>query len=441
MLHCSIGSLSPPRHRCCGKLTADFYPEPVDIGKALGVAKGGRQDNSPPKQRSTVMKKNTRIVHSGRHPELWDGSVNPPVYRVSTVIAETVEEMHARSKGTYPGMSYGRHGTQTSFALEEAVADIEGGTRTFAVGSGLAAITATLTALLSPGDHVLISDSTYFPTRRFATHELARQGIDVTYYDPCIGAGIGDLIRPETRVVHAESPGSQTFEVQDIPAIAEAAHSRGALVVMDNTWGILSFQPFTKGVDVSIQAATKYIVGHSDAMLGTITVADDAIAESIKKIITNYGYSAGSEEVWLGLRGLRTMGVRLRQQFSAGLKIAEWLAARPEVARVMHPALPNDPGHDLWKRDFNGGGCGLFGVALNPASAEAVTAMLDSYKLFGLGYSWGGYESLVIPTTIRRTATQWRAEGPTVRYHVGLEDPEDLIADLERGFAALAKTS
>lgn len=385
------------------------------------------------------MKKPTRIVHAGRDPKRFDGAVNPPVYRMSTVLSQSLAEQKARGARRFDDVAYGRYGTPTTMALEEAVAEIEGGSRCIAVGSGLAAITGTLTALLSAGDHLLMVDTVYFPTRNFCDHVLRRMGVETTYYDPLIGAGIAELIRDNTRVVFTEAPGSLTFEMQDIPAIAEAAHAGGALVAMDNTWGLLSFQPFEKGVDVSVQAATKYIVGHSDAMLGTITVKDPELFTRIKTSCALYGYAPGSEEAWLGLRGLRTLVPRLRQQFEAGLEVARWLQARPEVARVLHPALPEDPGHALWQRDFSGG-CGLFGVELNPVSDAAVEAMVDGYALFGLGFSWGGFESLVIVSThaVTRTVSTWAPKGPTLRYHVGLEDVSDLIDDLERGFARLA---
>ncbi len=389
------------------------------------------------------MKKDSLIVHAGRHPEQHQGAVNPPVYHVSTVTYPTVGEMRRAEAKPFDGMRYGRFGTPTSFAFEEAVAALEGGCRSISTASGLAAITGTLSALLSAGDHVLMTDSTYFPTRRFCDQHLKRWGVETTYYDPTLGADIAALIRPNTRVVYVEAPGSLTFEMQDIPAIAAAAHARGALVVMDNTWATpLFFQPFTKGVDVSIQAATKFIVGHSDAMLGVITCAEPALWTRIKGVIAAQGVCAGAEEVYLGLRGLRTLGVRLRQHQENGLALARWLQQRPEVARVLHPALPEDPGHALWRRDFSGA-CGLFALELAPCPEAAVNALIDGLQHFGLGYSWGGYESLIIPTAadICRTAVPWRATGPTLRIHTGLEDPEDLIADLAAGFERLAKTS
>jgi cystathionine beta-lyase len=383
------------------------------------------------------MKKDSRIIHAGRHPDRFEGIVNTPIYRASTVLAPTVAELKARHPHRFEVTYYGRYGTPTTRALEEAVAEIEGGSHCVLVGSGLASISSALLALLKAGDHLLMVDSAYYPTRAFCDQVLTTYGIETTYYDPCIGAGISALMRENTRVVFTESPGSQTFEVQDIPAIAEVAHAANALVVMDNTWGLMTFQPFSKGVDVSLQAATKYLVGHSDAMLGTITTADRALWERIKTHVSLLGHAPGTEEVYLGLRGLRTLPVRLRQQFASGLKVALWLKDRPEVRRVLHPALPDCPGHALWKRDFDGG-CGLFGIELTDHAESAVNAMLDGYDHFKLGYSWGGFESLVVPATPARTAAPFEARGPLVRYHVGLEDVDDLIDDLVRGFDRLA---
>jgi cystathionine beta-lyase len=385
------------------------------------------------------MKKDSLLVHAGRHPDNQHGAVNPPVYHASTILHRSVAAMEKSGKTPFEGVRYGRYGTPTTFAFEEAVAAAEGGTKTIATSSGLAAITGTLMALLKAGDHVLMVDSAYFPTRKFCDSVLANLGVETTYYDPAIGAGIEALMRPNTRVVFTESPGSLTFEVQDIPAIAKVAHAHGALVALDNTWGVLNFQPFAHGVDVSIQACTKYIVGHADAMLGAITVADQDLWLRIKTSVAAFGHSPGAEELFLGLRGLRTLAVRLRQHSETALKLTTWLRSRPEVAQVLYPPLPGDAGHDLWKRDFTGA-CGLFGMILKPASKQAVDAMLDGYSHFNLGFSWGGFESLVIPTTghsIIRTATQWEPPGPSLRFHAGLEDADDLLADLEAGFARL----
>jgi cystathionine beta-lyase len=385
------------------------------------------------------MRPDTRLIHAGRNPEAHSGAVNPPVYRVSTVIHPSVAHMEESGQSPYEGLVYGRYGTPTSWAVEEAVAELEGGYRAIAMPSGLAAITGALSAVLKAGDHLLVTDSVYFPTRRYCDSVLAGLGIETSYYDPLIGAGIAALMRPNTKVVFVEAPGSLTFEIQDIPAIAQAAHAKGAQVLMDNTWGTpLFFKPFDKGVDLSLQAATKYIVGHADAMLGFITAKDEELWHQVKTHVASRGDSAGSEECYLGHRGLRTLSVRLERHRENAILLATWLKRRPEVLRVLHPALPEDPGHALWKRDFLGS-CGLFGFVLKDVPKTAVDALLDSLELFGRGYSWGGYESLAIPcdTGIKRTATRWAPGGPTLRLHVGLEDPDDLIRDLEKGLRAL----
>jgi cystathionine beta-lyase len=284
-----------------------------------------------------------------------------------------------------------------------------------------------------------MTDSVYQPVRTFCDRFLKRFGVETTYYDPLAGAGIAALIRPNTRVVYLESPGSLTFEVQDVPAIAEAAHAAGALVIFDNTWATpLCCKPLRLGADVVVHAATKYLVGHSDAMLGVV-VASAALWRKIKLNGHGMGFAAAPDDCYLALRGLRTLSVRLRRHEASALALARWLALRPEVERLLHPALPGDPGHALWKRDFTGA-CGLFGVVLKPCPEPALAAMLDGLKLFGMGFSWGGYESLILPAKPAqlRTATQWEAAGPTLRIHAGLEDPQDLIADLEAGFARLA---
>jgi len=381
------------------------------------------------------MKKDTLVTHAGRHPEDAHGVVNPPVYRASTVTFPTVEALEGGYAKRFDTVYYGRYGTPTTFALEEACAAIEGGVRAIATSSGLGAIAGALLAHVSAGDHLLMVDSVYQPTRRFCDQEMKRFGVETTYYDPLIGAGIADLIRPNTKLIFCESPGSLTFEVQDIPAIAQAAHARGVLVLLDNTWGTpLHFSAFTHGVDISIHAATKYIVGHSDAMLGMLVFRDEALFRRTKDTISLYGFSVGSEETYLALRGLRTLAVRLKRHEASGLALARWLQQRPEVARVLHPALPDDPGHKLWARDFTGA-CGLFGVVFQPAPDGAVNALLNGMRHFALGYSWGGFESLAIPTThaIVRTARPWTQEGPSIRLHVGLEDVADLQADLEDG--------
>ena len=376
----------------------------------------------------------TRLAHAGRDPEHFHGFVNTPIYRGSTVLFPTLEALEADDQE----YSYGRLCTPTVKAFQEALAEIEGGYRTLATPSGLSAIVTTLLALLSEGDHVLITDSVYRPTRRFCDQVLTRCGISTTYYHPMVGAELGSLIRDNTKVIFVESPGSQTFEVQDVPAIVAAAHKVGALVVMDNTWATpLYFRPFDHGVDVSIQAATKYIVGHADAMLGAITATEQTYP-ALARTHEDIGLCPGPEDVYLGLRGLRSLGVRLERHQNSALDIAQWLATRPEVGRVLHPALPSNPGHALWKRDFTGSS-GLFSILLNPVPRRAVAAMVDQLRLFGMGYSWGGFESLILPfdPSSYRTATQWRAEGQALRLHIGLEDVADLKADLEEGFARL----
>jgi cystathionine beta-lyase len=381
-------------------------------------------------------KQDTRLAHAGRDPARFDGFVNTPIYRGSTVLYPTLQCLEANDQD----YSYGRLGTPTVDALQTALAELEGGHATLLTPSGLSAISATLLSFVSSGDDILVSDSVYRPTRRFCENVLKRLGVATTYYDPLIGGGIAGLLTDRTKLVFTESPGSQTFEVQDVPAIAEAAHKRGAVVIMDNTWATpLYFKPFSHGVDVSIHAATKYIVGHADAMLGAITT-NKATRAAVARTHDELGLCPGPEDVYLGLRGLRSLSVRLARHQASGLEMAEWLAGRPEVAQVIHPARPGDPGHALWQRDFTGAS-GLFSIVLKPCSQKALAAMLDGLTLFGMGYSWGGYESLILPFDPRsyRSATTWQVEGPALRLHIGLEDVEDLKADLDAGFARLTK--
>jgi len=391
------------------------------------------------------MREETTVVHSGLHPERHHGAVNPPVFHASTILSENVAEFRRRRQNwilEQPGTYYGRFGTPTIEALQEAIAALEGGHRTVVYPSGLAACAGALLAFLSAGDQLLMSDTVYGPTRNFATGFLKRFGVSTTFFDPLVGRSIESLIRPETRVIYLESPGSLTFEVQDVPAIAEAAHRRGITVIADNTWGTpLFFKPFAHGVDVSVQAATKYIVGHSDAMLGAITCTKEAWPR-LRRSTHELGQTAGPDDVYLGQRGLRTLAVRLKQHWKAGVALAEWIARQPEVERVLHPALPGDPGHAIWKRDFTGA-CGLFGVVLKEGITErALGAMIDGLELYGIGSSWGGFESLIVPFDPRetRSATQWPHKGPCFRIHAGLENVEDLIADLEAGFERLRST-
>jgi cystathionine beta-lyase len=388
------------------------------------------------------MKKDTLLTHAGRDVEHTRGMVNTPVYRTSTVLFPTMAAYNAAHTAHYEGMTYGRYGTPTRFALEQAVAQLEGGQRAAALPSGLAAIVAAINAFVKAGDHLLVADTVYGPTRNFCESRLKPNGVDVTYYEPLIGAGIDALFKPNTRAVFCETPGSLTFEMQDIPAIAAQAHARGIPVLADNTWGTpYFFKSLAHGVDVSIHAATKYIVGHSDVMLG-IAVTNERHWEPLRKSVADFGYSVSPDDCYLALRGMRTLGVRLRQQQANALAVAQWLTTRPEVKRVLYPALPGDPGHAIWKRDFEGA-ASLFGVLLEPVDDDAVIAFIDALKLFGIGASWGGYESLVVraaPARLR-TATRWDGRHPLLRLHVGLEDPEDLIDDLEHGFASMRQAA
>ena len=379
----------------------------------------------------------TRLVVGGRDPAANHGFVNPPVHHVSTVLYPTAEDFLAR-RARY---LYGRRGTPTSEALEDALRALEGPdcAGVALLPSGLAAISTALLAVLKAGDHLLVTDSVYQPTRKFCDGMLKRYGVTATYYDPLVGAGIAALIQPNTRAVFVEAPGSLSFEIQDVPAIAAAAHAKGAVVLMDNTWATsLYFRAFEKGVDLSIQAATKYIGGHSDVMLGAVS-ANKATWERLADTVHALGLCVGPDDVYLGLRGLRTMGVRLAHHHQAGMKVARWLAERPEIACVLHPALESCPGHALWRRDFSGAS-GLFSIVFKPVAQTAVNAFLNELTLFGIGASWGGFESLAIPFDCApiRTATKWAPGGPTVRIHIGLEEIDDLIGDLRRGFAAFA---
>ena len=379
------------------------------------------------------------LVTAGRDTKAQKGFVNPPVVHGSTVLYPTAGDLHAH-RAEY---QYGRHGTPTTKALQEALMALEG-PQCAGVGiapSGLSAVTTTLLAVLKSGDHLLVCDNVYRPSRNFCNGLLARYGVEITYFDPLVGAGIAELFRSNTKAVLVEAPGSQSFEMPDIPAIASIAHARGAIVIDDNTWATPLFhRSLDQGVDISIQAATKYIGGHSDIMFGTISANAKtwpSVAESIRLL----GVCAGPDDVFLAIRGLRTLSVRLAQHHRSGLEMARWLAARPEVTRVLHPALEDDPGHAIWKRDFTGAS-GLFSVVLRPAPQESVDAMLNTLTLFGMGYSWGGFESLVIPFDCAsyRTATKWSPGGPTLRFHIGLENVGDLKADLARGFGVLNST-
>jgi cystathionine beta-lyase len=380
----------------------------------------------------------TAVAHLGRNPGEHLGAVNTPVFRASTMLFDSVADLEAAVRGDYTGITYGLHGLPTVVDLQNAMATLEGGHASLAVPSGLAAITLALLGTARPGDHLLVTDSAYGPTRRFCDQQLKGFGIEVSYYDPLAGAAIESQFRPNTRLVFTESPGSLSFEVQDLPAIAAVAHRRGALVLLDNTWATpLGFAAFAHGADISLHAGTKYVGGHSDVLIGLITCNAQTFPQ-LHRLWTNMGVTASSDDCFLALRGLRTLAVRLEHHTRSALTIARWLRDRPEVDEVIFPALEGSRGHALWKRDFTGA-CGLFGVILKPVSKARVDALLNGLRLFRLGVSWGGFESLILPVypEISRTATRWEAAGPYLRLHVGLEDPEDLMADLARGFDRL----
>ncbi len=382
------------------------------------------------------MHDDTLLVTEGRDPERNHGVVNPPIYRASTILSPTVAAFEAPR--ALRGVYYGRGGTPTTFALEDAVAALDGGQGAMVTGSGKTAIAQALLALLQAGDHLLMVDSAYGPTRQLCDRVLARFGVETTYYAPLIGAGIEALIRPNTRIIYLESPGSLTFEVQDVPAIVAVARRRDVLTVIDNTWATpLYFKPLQQGVDVCIHAATKYIGGHSDLMMGTVS-CKEPLYERLRAGMYDLGSYVSPDDCYQALRGLRTLSVRLERHQANALRLATWLKTRPEVERLLYPALPEDPGHALWRRDFTGA-CGLFGMLLKPCPTAAWHALIDGLELFGLGASWGGYESLIMPVHPERyrTATTWDTRFPNIRIHAGLEDPDDLIADLEAGFARL----
>lgn len=381
----------------------------------------------------------TAAAHLGRNPRAFLGAINTPVFRASTIAFANVAELERAERGQYEGIGYGLHGLPTVTDLQRALAELEGGAAAFAVPSGLTATTLPLLALCKTGDHVLMTDSVYFPTRRFCATTLARFGIDVEFYDPLIGAGIELLMRATTRVVFVESPGSLTFDVQDVPAIARVAHAHRAWVIADNTWATpLNFRAFDHGADVSVHAVTKYIGGHSDVLLGAI-ICNEATRGAMHRQWTDLGVTASSDDCFLALRGLRTLPTRLARHQQSALAIAAWLAARDDVAEVLYPALPGARGHALWKRDFTGAG-GLFGVVLKPVPKARVDALLDALELFSLGWSWGGFESLAIPVRHERARalSKFDVAGPMLRLSIGLEDPGDLMADLDQAFAHLS---
>lgn len=381
-------------------------------------------------------KPETQLSSAGRKSREHFGVVNTPVYRASTILYPSVAALDARDMP----YTYGRRGNPTVESLEEAVNALEGAQKTVFVPSGLNAVATALLSVCSAGDHLLMADTCYAPSRIFCDKTLKRLGIETTYYDPLLGAGIERLIRPNTKAVFCESPGSLTFEVQDIPAIAAAAHAHGVAVLLDNTWATpLHFCALGHGADLSIQAVTKYIGGHADVMMGYIA-ANEPFASRLEDLHNNSGLYVSGDDCFLALRGLRTLAVRLKRHQETATSLARWLQTRPEVSRVLFPVLEDDPGHPIWKRDFTGA-CGLFGIILKPASHQALSAFLEGLQHFGLGFSWGGYESLAVPSDIRRTATKFAAEGPVIRIHAGLEDAGDLIDDLNLGFERLRAAS
>jgi len=387
------------------------------------------------------MKEDTKLVHLGRGPSSFEGTVNLPVYRASTILSADMDSYIHRfdDEKNLTDITYGARGTQNSRALGEAIADLEGGHGTIVTTSGLSAISVTLGALVSAGDHILISDSVYGPTRTFCNQVLSRYGVTTEYYSPDIGDAIAELIQKNTRLVLMEAPGSLTFEMQDIPGITRAAKEKGVLTVMDNTWATpVFFRPLEHGVDISIQAGTKYIAGHSDLVIGMVTSARETTHKMMVSHAQNLGDAASPDDCYLALRGLRTLSVRLYRQQESTLKVAAWLADQPQVYRVLYPALPGDPGHALWKRDFKGASS-LFGLAMHSEDETAVKAMADSLRYFQIGSSWGGYESLIAfnHMPVARERVSWTEKPFMLRVHIGLEDPEDLIADLAQGLARI----
>jgi cystathionine beta-lyase len=376
--------------------------------------------------------KDTELVSAGRDPSAQHGFVNTPVYHGSTVLYPNADDLFA-NRIRY---SYGRRNSPTIEALARAMSELENAAGTVLTPSGLSAVTTALLSVCDAGDHILVVDSVYHPNRHFCDTVLKRMGVETSYYDPLAGAGIADLFKPNTKAVFTESPGSLTFEVQDLPAIAEAAHIRGALVLADNTWATpYFFKPLDFGADISIQAGTKYISGHADVLIGSIS----ANQKAWPRLLATHGalgLSVGPDDIFLALRGLRTMGLRLKHHQISALTVARWLQGRPEIARVLHPALEGDPGHALWSRDFSGAS-GLFAVEMNPLTDTKLRTFLDALELFGMGYSWGGYESLVVPCDLRDRTIKPTNAGPMLRLHIGLEDVADLTADLESAFTAM----
>jgi len=392
------------------------------------------------------MKDDTLLAHSGRAPLRVGAPVNMPVHRASTILSPSLDAFEANERGDamFRNVCYGALGTDNAFALCDAVNQLEQGAGSMVTSSGLSACTLSVLAFVGAGDHVLMPDSVYGPQRMFCETILRKYGVETTFYDPRIGSGIEILIKANTRVVYTEAPGSQTFEMQDIPAIVKAAHAHGAVVIIDNTWASpLYFKPLTLGVDICIEAATKFISGHSDLVMGIITARTHELYKQMRAFCVQMGEIASPDDCYMALRGLRTMRVRMDAQYASTLELARWLEKRPEVKQVLYPPLESDPGHALWARDFTGGGA-LFSIVLDKMPRKAISAMLDGYRLFGIGASWGGYDSLVElchpdRSALERIPPVWNGDNCTlVRYAIGLEDIDDLKQDLEDGFARMA---
>jgi len=379
----------------------------------------------------------TQLAHCGRSPRTHAGTVNTPIYRASTILFPNLAALQAKEQAK---LRYGRRGTPTTHALEEAIVMLEGSDQALITPSGVSAISTVLMSYAEPGAHFLIADSAYGPTRKFCDFISQKIGVKITYYDPTMGGDIQSLIRPQTRLIWLESPGSQTFEIQDVSAIAHVARHHHIPTAMDNSWsGGYFCQPLSQGVDISVQSATKYISGHSDFMMGTIACQAHEY-ERLRETYLRFGLCVGADDAFLALRGLRTLAVRMRQHYASGLEVAHWLQSQEEVVRIMHPALPEDPGHALWREHFTGAS-GLFGFVMKSADSHALARMFDGFSLFGMGSSWGGFESLIVPSNPAqyRSATKWQSDGQTVRIHIGLEDPADLIKELRQGFDRLIK--
>lgn len=384
------------------------------------------------------MKDKTKLIAAGRPHQRYAHPVNPPVERASTILFPTYDDYLEGAKS----INYGRLGTSSHRALEETVTALEGGHETRLAPSGLQACNASILAFVAAGDHILVTDAAYDPTRKFCEKFLKRFGVETTFYNPTADREeLSSLMRPNTKVVFAESPGSLTFEVQDLPALAEAAHAGDAVLIADNTWGAGYYcKPISLGADVSVQAGTKYLSGHSDCLIGAITSANENVAKKIYYALLQLGANVSADDAYLTLRGMRTLSPRMQRHEENGLALAKWLSKRGEVSRVLHPAPKGAQGHSIWKRDFTGA-AGLFSVVLKPVALPALKTFFNTLKLFGMGFSWGGYESLCVHVhpEQNRSATPWNDDGPVLRFHAGLEDIEDLKNDLDNAFAAMAK--